>query len=177
MQAVERVKRPKSRQVHKGITACPEDQHIHVQCCPIYVSKLITMAEPHLSGIKVERCARTVQQAQKEVLICIGICLHDRLQRIQRRLREGQQSCDLLFLMALKSLKKSFELAFESKQGMTDLERFCLELDEEDRRKKEQAQKKRDKKSKQKQNRNSKKEKENSRYLHGQQSFSVVFIS
>ena len=135
------------------------------------------MAEPHLSGIKVERCARTVQQAQKEVLICIGICLHDRLQRIQRRLREGQQSCDLLFLMALKSLKKSFELAFESKQGMTDLEKFCLELDEEDRRKKEQAQKKRDKKSKQKQNRNSKKEKENSRYLHGQQSFSVVFIS
>ena len=62
--------------------------------------------------------------------------------------------------MALKSLKKSFELAFESKQGMTDLEKFCLELDEEDRRKKEQAQKKRDKK---KQNRNNKKEKENSR--------------
>ena len=64
--------------------------------------------------------------------------------------------------MALKSLKKSFEVAFESKQGMTDLEKFCLELDEEDRRKKEQAQKKRDKK-KQKQNRNNKKEKENSR--------------
>jgi len=157
MQAVERVKRPKKK-VPKGITACPEDQHIHVQCCPIFVSKLITMAEPHLSGIKVERCARTVQQAQKEVLICIGICLHDRLQRIQRRLREGQQSCDLLFLMALKSLKKSFELAF----GMSDLEKFCLELDEEDRRKKEQAQKKRDKKSKQKQNKNNKKEKENS---------------
>ena len=58
--------------------------------------------------------------------------------------------------MALKSLKKSFELAF----GMSDLEKFCLELDEEDRRKKEQAQKKRDKK---KQNRNNKKEKENSR--------------
>ena len=51
---------------------------IDLQCCPIFVSKLITMAEPHLSGIKVERCARTVQQAQKEVLICIGICLHDR---------------------------------------------------------------------------------------------------
>ena len=29
MQAVERVKRPKK--VHKGITACPEDRHIHVQ--------------------------------------------------------------------------------------------------------------------------------------------------
>merc|ERR1711974_394285 len=145
MQAVERVKRrPRSRQVYKGITACPENRHIHVQCCPIYVSKMITLADPHLSGIKVERCARTKAQAQKEVLICIGICLHDRLQRIQRRLREGQQSCDLLFLMALKSFKKSFEMAcFESKQGMTDLEKFCLELDEEDRRKKEQAKKKR----------------------------------
>ena len=82
-----------------------------------------------------------------------------RFQRIQQRLREGQQACDLLFLIALKSLKKSFEMAFESKQGISDLEKFCLELDEEDRRKKEKAQKKRDKKSKQKLNRSNRKEK------------------
>ena len=79
--------------------------------------------------------------------------------------------------MALKSLKKSLELAVESKQGMTHLEKFCLELDEEDRRKKEQAQKKRDKKSKQKQNKNNKKEKENSRYLNGQQCIFLVVFS
>ena len=80
-----------------------------------------------------------------------------RFQRIQQRLREGQQACDLLFLIALKSLKKSFEVAFESKQGISDLEKFCLELDEEERRKREKAQKKRDKKSKQKMNRTNKK--------------------
>lgn len=44
-------------------------------------------------------------------------------------------------------------MAFESKQGISDLEKFCLELDEEERRKREKAQKKRDKKSKQKLNR------------------------
>ena len=48
-------------------------------------------------------------------------------------------------------------MAFESKQGISDLEKFCLELDEEERRKREKAQKKREKKSKQKLNRTTKK--------------------
>ena len=48
-------------------------------------------------------------------------------------------------------------MAFESKQGISDLEKFCLELDEEERRKREKAQKKREKKSKQKLNRTNKK--------------------
>jgi len=152
-------KKKKSGDLYKGITACPADQHVHVECSPAFVSKLITMAEPELSGLKQERHAKTIEIAQKEVLTCIGICLYDRFQRIQQRLREGQQACDLLFLIALKSLKKSFEMAFESKQGISDLEKFCLELDEEDRRKKEKAQKKRDKKSKQKLNRSNRKEK------------------
>ena len=137
------------KSLYKGITACPADQHVHVECTPSFVSKLITMAEPELSGLRQERHAKTIEIAQKEVLTCIGICLYDRFQRIQQRLREGQQACDLLFLMALKSLKKSFEMAFENKQGISDLEKFCLELDAEERRKQEKAQKKRDKKSKQ----------------------------
>ena len=48
-----------------------------------------------------------------------GICLYERFQKIQQRLREGQQSCDLLFYVALQSLKRSFEMAFESKQGIS----------------------------------------------------------
>ena len=39
MQAVERVKKPKK--VHKGITACPEDQHIHVQVLVAFFKSLI----------------------------------------------------------------------------------------------------------------------------------------
>ena len=111
---------------------------------------MISLAEPELSGLRQERHAKTIEIAKKEVLTCIGICLYDRFQRIQQRLREGQQSCDILFLVALKSLKKSYDVAFESKQGISDLERLCQEFDEEDRRKQEKAQKKRNnKKSKQ----------------------------
>ena len=39
-----------------------------------------------------------------------GICLYERFQRIQQKLREGQQACDLLFYVALQSLKHSFEI-------------------------------------------------------------------
>ena len=41
-------------------------------------------------------------------------------------------------------------MAFESKQGISDLEKLCQEFDEEDRKKQEKAQKKREKKKKQK---------------------------
>merc|ERR1711868_352745 len=80
-------------------------------------------------------------------LICIGICLHERFQRIQQRLKQGQQACDLLFYVALQSLKHSFEMAFDSKQGISDLEKLCQEFDEEDRKKQEKAQKKREKRN------------------------------
>ena len=126
------------------------------------VAHLIEMAEPELSGLRQERHAKTLEIAQKEVLTCIGICLYERFQRIQQRLREGQQACDLLFYVALQSLKHSFEMAFESKQGISDLEKLCQEFDEEDRKKQVKAQKKRDKKKKKKELLETSKQQENS---------------
>jgi len=122
-----------------------------VECKEETVADLIELAVPELSGLTQERHAKTIEAAQKEVLTCIGICLCQRLQRIQQRLLEGQQACDLLFYVALQSLKHSFEMAFESKQGISELEKLCQEFDEEDRKKQEKAQKKREKKKKQKQ--------------------------
>merc|ERR1712025_188887 len=144
----------KITKIYNGLTSCVSDQHVHVECKEEVVAHLIEMAEPELNGMRQERHAKTLEIAQKEVLTCIGICLYERFQRIQQRLREGQQACDLLFYVALQSLKRSFEMAFESKQGISDLEKLCQEFDEEDRKKQEKAQKKREKKKK-------KKEKEN----------------
>ncbi len=138
------------RDMYKGLTSCVADQHVHVECRTEFVKTLIEMAEPELSGLKQERHAKTIEIAQKEILTCIGICLYERFQRIQQRLREGQQSCDLLFFVALRCLKQSFDVAFESKQGMSEMERLCQELDEEERKKAEKAQKKREKKNLQK---------------------------
>ena len=108
------------------------------------------MAEPELSGAKHIGNAKTLEQGQKEVLVCIGICLYRRFQKIHQKLLEGQQACDLLFYVALKTLKHSFEMAFESKQGISDLEKLCLEFDEDDRKKELKAQKKRERKKKKK---------------------------
>lgn len=140
----------KISKIYNGLTSCVSDQHVHVECKEEVVAHLIELAEPELSGFRQERHAKTIEIAQKEVLTCIGICLYERFQRIQLRLREGQQACDLLFYVALQSLKHSFEMAFESKQGISDLEKLCQEFDEEDRKKQEKALKKREKKSKKK---------------------------
>merc|ERR550532_1160451 len=138
------------KKIYNGLTSCVSDHHVHVECNEEVVSHLIEMAEPELSGLRQERHAKTLEIAQKEVLTCIGICLYERFQRIQQKLREGQQACDLLFYVALQSLKHSFEMAFESKQGISDLEKLCQEFDEEDRKRQVKAQKKRDKKKKKK---------------------------
>lgn len=140
----------KISKIYNGLTSCVSDQHVHVECKEEVVAHLIELAEPELSGFRQERHAKTLEIAQKEVLTCIGICLYERFQRIQLRLREGQQACDLLFYVALQSLKHSFEMAFESKQGISDLEKLCQEFDEEDRKKQEKALKKREKKAKKK---------------------------
>jgi len=139
------------KKIYNGLTSCVSDHHVHVECNEEVVSHLIEMAEPELSGLRQERHAKTIEIAQKEVLTCIGICLYERFQRIQQRLREGQQACDLLFYVALQSLKFSFEMAFESKMGNSEVDKLLAGFAESDRQEELKAQKKREKKKKQKQ--------------------------
>jgi len=73
--------------------------------------------------------------AQKEVLTCIGLALFDRFQRIQQKLREAEQTCDLLYLTLLKTLRMSMDLAAEKKRGIGDLEMFCEELEKDEKKK------------------------------------------
>merc|ERR1712203_731280 len=95
------------KKIYNGLTSCVSDHHVHVECNEEVVSHLIEMAEPELSGLRQERHAKTIEIAQKEVLTCIGLALFDRFQRIQQKLREAEQTCDLLFLTLLKTLRMS----------------------------------------------------------------------
>eukprot|EP00088_Acartia_fossae_P012635 TRINITY_DN16532_c0_g1_i1.p1 TRINITY_DN16532_c0_g1~~TRINITY_DN16532_c0_g1_i1.p1 ORF type:complete len:393 (-),score=109.19 TRINITY_DN16532_c0_g1_i1:456-1634(-) len=149
-----------SLNLFSGISACSKDGHVHLECDPSFISQLLVLAEPELSGLKQERHAKTVEIAQKEVLICIGITLYERFQAIHQRLREGEQICDLLCLAALKSLRKSLDLAAERKRGVSDLELLCQEIELADREKERKQAKKREKKSKQQQKKKDQKEKE-----------------
>jgi hypothetical protein len=134
-----------------GISACTKDGHVHVQCDPGFISQLLILAEPELSGLKQERHAKTIEIAQKEVLICIGITLFNRFHKIQQKLKEGEQTCDLLCLVVLLTLRKSLDIAAERKRGVTDLELLCEEFEQADREKERRQARKREKKTKQQQ--------------------------
>jgi len=140
--------------LYSGISACTVDLHVHVKCDQHFISQLFTLAEPELSGLRQERHAKTIEIAQKEVLTCIGLALFERFQRIQQKLKEGEQTCDLLFLTVLKTLRRSLDMAAEKKRGVGDLELLCQEIDREEKRKEEKREKKKNKKAKRKESKN-----------------------
>merc|ERR550517_169000 len=97
------------------------------------------------------RHAKSITEAQKEVLICIGIALFERFQGIQQKIEEGKRSCDLLLLVCLKSLRHKIEVAAERMKGETYVDQLCLELDKvEVNQKGAKNEKKRKKKKEQK---------------------------
>ena len=48
---------------------------------------------------------------------------------VQQKLREGEQTCDLLMLVCLRSLRQSLDLAADRKRGEATLEELCMELE------------------------------------------------
>lgn len=57
-----------------------------------------------------ERHAKTLEIAQEEVLTCLGICVYERLHRIQLRLREEECICQVLAAVAIDALHRNFEV-------------------------------------------------------------------
>ena len=129
-----------------GISACIEDQHVHVKCDPSYINYLFTLAEPELNGAKQEKHAKTIELAKKEVLTCIGVALFDRFAKMQLKMQETEYTCDLLFLTLLKTLRTSLDMAADNKRGISDIELFCNNLEIEDRKKEGKVDKKKERK-------------------------------
>ncbi|KAK7086590.1 Gametoproteintin-binding protein 2 [Halocaridina rubra] len=130
--------------LYSGIRRCEAKRHIHVPADTDYVSHIITRAEPELQGRR-ERHAKTLEIAQEEVLTCLGLFIYERLQRIHTRMREEEQTWDILFHVALDTLKKNFELAVEEKQGYSKFEMLCEELQRQELREKAKKEKKKKK--------------------------------
>jgi len=140
--------------LYSGISACTADLHVHVKCEPGFIGQLFTLAEPELSGLRQERHAKTIEIAQKEVLTCIGLALFERFQRIQQKLKEGELTCDLLFLTVIKTLRRSLDMAAEKKRGVGDLELLCQEIDREEKRKEGKRERKRNRRARRKESKN-----------------------
>jgi len=141
--------------MYNGISACSTDLHVHVKCDYDFIEQLFWLAEPEFTEVKQERHAKTIQIAQKEVLTCIGVALFERFERIQQKLKEREQTCDLLFLTLIKTLRTSLDKAAEKKRGVGDLELLCQEIEREEKRKEGKKEKKRNQKAKRKERKNS----------------------
>jgi hypothetical protein len=85
--------------------------------------------------------------AQEEVLTCIGMCIYNRLKRIQQCVKEEENACQVLAAVSVHALCRSFDMAVENKRGV-NLELIYDEISREDRIKEEQLKKRKMKKRK-----------------------------
>lgn len=86
----------------------------------IYIKHLIDFATKHFSFSLIkficfcsrrERHAKTLESAQEEVLTCLGLCIYERLHRINLRLREEECTCKVLAAVAIEGLCRNFEVS------------------------------------------------------------------
>ncbi|OWF44311.1 gametogenetin-binding protein 2-like [Mizuhopecten yessoensis] len=137
--------------LYEGLRCCPHERHIHMLCDTDFIAHLIGRAEPELAGgSRRDRHAKTLDIAQEEVLTCLGIHIYDRLHRIWQKLKAEEQTWQILFYLGVDALKKSFEMALERKQGISNLELMCEEILEEERAKEQKREQKRQKRKKKK---------------------------
>lgn len=145
-------------QIYNGIKRCLKDKHIHLPIETDYIDDLIKRAEPEIIGSHSrhrERHAKTMEIAQEEVLTCIGMCIYNRLRKIQQCVKEEENACQVLAAVAVHALCRSFDMAVENKRGV-NLDLIYNEISREDRRAKEQQIKKRKAKKRKKRNDNKK---------------------
>ncbi|XP_050345289.1 gametogenetin-binding protein 2-like [Nymphalis io] len=139
--------------LYGGIKRCLLDKHLHLQAKTDYIAHLIARAEPELFGNHREKHAKTLEIAQEEVLICLGICIYERLQRISLRLREEENTCQILAAVGVEALYRKFETAVELKSGVSKLQLLYEEITQEEltrqQRKEQKKLKKRKKKERQ----------------------------
>jgi hypothetical protein len=71
------------------------------------IGNLISRAEFDLEDSRRERHAKTLDIAQEEILICIGIYLYERLEKISRTIKSEEQTWQLLFYITINCLRLS----------------------------------------------------------------------
>lgn len=126
-----------SESLYAGIKRCL-NKHIQLPCKIDFIDALIRRAEPELVGNHNrhrERHAKTLEIAQEEVLTCIGMCIFERFRRIHMCLKEEESACQVLAVIAINCLYRSFDLAVEQKRGMSNLELLYEEISREEREK------------------------------------------
>ncbi|KAH9518665.1 Gametoproteintin-binding protein 2 [Bulinus truncatus] len=136
--------------LYENLRCCAKEKHVHVLNDTEFIAHLLEKAEPEFLGGKRDRHAKTLDIAQEEVLTCLGIHIFERLHCIWQKLRSEEQTWLILFYIGVDALRKSYQGALEEKQGASNLELLCEELEEKEKRQEVKKELKRQKKKQKK---------------------------
>ncbi|TYZ68735.1 hypothetical protein PybrP1_009319 [[Pythium] brassicae (nom. inval.)] len=124
--------------------------HIVVPCHIDFLAQLMARADQEVVGDWGDRHARTIAEAQDEVLICLGMVIWDKLQTLWTQLRTEKRAEELLAHCAVTTLRRNFDVAVEALHGLEMMEQLLAEEDDESRRLAKKKEKKKEKKKKRK---------------------------
>lgn len=139
--------------LYANIKKCQPEHHIHVQTKADFIDTLIRRAEPEVNGSYTkqrERHAKTLEIAQEEVLLCVGMIMYERLRRTYVSLREEERACQVLAAVGVHALCRSFDMSVEKKQGISNLELLYNEISRAEKAKEHKREQKKLKKKKKK---------------------------
>lgn len=123
---------------------------IIVPCNLEFLSQLMTRADQEVVGDWGDRHARTIAEAQDEVLICLGMVIWDKLQALWTKSRAEQRAEELLVHCAVSTLRRNFDIAVEALHGKEMMEQLLAEEDFESQRLAKKKEKRKEKKKKRK---------------------------
>ncbi|RLN51272.1 hypothetical protein BBJ29_004647 [Phytophthora kernoviae] len=123
---------------------------IIVPCNIAFMSQLMSRADQEVVGDWGDRHARTIAEAQDEVLICLGMVIWDKMQNIWTQSRSEKRSEELLVHCAVSTLRRNFDVAVEALHGEEMMEQLLAEEDDETRRLEKKKEKRKEKKKKRK---------------------------
>lgn len=124
--------------------------HIVVPCHLEFMTQLMARADQEIVGDWGDRHARTIAEAQDEVLICLGMVIWDKMQTLWTQSRSEKRSEELLVHFAVSTLRRNFDVAVEALHGKEMMELLLAEEDDESRRLAKKKEKKKEKKKKRK---------------------------
>ncbi|CAH0477739.1 unnamed protein product [Peronospora belbahrii] len=123
---------------------------IIVPCNIEFMSQLMSRADQKIVGDWGDRHARTIAEAQDEVLICLGMVIWDKMQSVWTKSRSKKRSEELLVHCAVSTLRRNFDEAVEALHGEEMMEQLLAEEDDESRRLAKKKEKRKEKKKKRK---------------------------
>lgn len=132
------------------LSFCRATGQILVPCHLDFMSQLMARADNEVVGEWGDRHARTMAEAQDEVLTCLGMVLWERLQGIWTKNRCEKRAEELVIYVGITCLQRAFNRGVEALHGQEMMAQLLAEEDADTRRAARKKEKRKEKKKKRK---------------------------